>query len=210
MPAWETGGDFFDVVDMGNGRIGAVIGDVSGKGVPAALYMVKALSEFRFRSPGALSIEKMLNALNESLLDHSTSGMFVTLLYLVVDTAARTLCYGNAGHLPLMRKAGGSGGIESLDVGEGIPLGIIRGARYAAHTVVLEKGDLLLLYTDGIIEARNRKGREFGLPRLRRILSSGKAAGPEAMVKRILRSVERFSKGMPQHDDLTALAIRIG
>jgi sigma-B regulation protein RsbU (phosphoserine phosphatase) len=210
VPAWETGGDFFDVVDMGNGRIGAVIGDVSGKGAPAALYMVKALSEFRFRSPGALHIEKMLDALNESLLDHSTSGMFVTLLYVVVDTAARTLSYGNAGHLPLMRKTGGSGGIESLDGGAGIPLGIIRGARYAAHTVVLEKGDVLLLYTDGIIEARNRKGREFGLPRLRRLLSSSKATGPEALVKRILRSVERFSKGMPQHDDLTALAIRIG
>ncbi len=211
VPAWETGGDFFDVVDMGEGRIGAVIGDVSGKGVPAALYMVKALSEFRFRSPGgALSIDKLLEALNDSLFDHSTSGMFVTLLYVVVDTAARALSYGNAGHLPLMRKSGGSGGVEALDGGSGIPLGITRGARYATHTVTLEKGDVLLLYTDGIIEARNRKGREFGLPRLRRLLASGRTAGPEALVKRVLRSVERFSKGMPRHDDLTALAIRIG
>lgn len=210
VPAWETGGDFFDVVDMGDGRIGAVIGDVSGKGVPAALYMVKALSEFRFRSPGALTIEKMLEALNDSLFDHSTSGMFVTLLYAVVDTLKHSLSYGNAGHLPLMRKAGESGGIESLDGGAGIPLGITKGAHYTAHTVALEKGDVLLLYTDGIIEARNRKGREFGLPRLRRLLSSSTATGPEAMVKQILRSVERFSKGMPRHDDLTALAIRIG
>lgn len=210
VPARETGGDFFDIVDMGDGRIGAVIGDVSGKGVPAALYMVKALSEFRFRSPGALAIDKMLDALNESLLDHSTSGMFVTLLYVVVDTAARALSYGNAGHLPLMRKAGGSGNVESLDGEAGIPLGITRGARYATHTAALEKGDVLLLYTDGIIEARNRKGREFGLPRLRRLLSSERAAGPEALVKQVLRSVERFSKGMPRHDDLTTLAIRIG
>lgn len=210
VPAWETGGDFFDVVDMGSGRIGAVIGDVSGKGAPAALYMVKALSEFRFRSPGPLGIEKMLEALNESLFDHSTSGMFVTLLYVVVDAIARTLSYGNAGHLPLIRKAGGSGDFESLDGGSGIPLGITKGAHYVAHTVVLEKGDLLLLYTDGIIEARNRKGREFGLQRLRRLLSSGKSTGPEALVKQLLRCVARFAKGMPQHDDLTALAIRIG
>jgi len=210
VPAWETGGDFFDVVEMGEGRVGAVVGDVSGKGVPAALYMVKALSEFRFRSPGALGIDRMLEALNESLFDHSTSGMFVTLLYVVLDTVARTLSYGSAGHLPLMRKTGGGGSVELLDQATGVPLGVTRGARYMMHTEALEKGDVLFLYTDGIIEARDRKGHEFGLPRLRRLLSSGWAAGPEAMVRRVLRSVERFSRGMPQYDDLTAMAIKIG
>jgi sigma-B regulation protein RsbU (phosphoserine phosphatase) len=195
---------------MGRGRIGAVVGDVSGKGVPAALYMVKALSEFRFRSPGALGIDRMLEALNESLFDHSTSGMFVTLLYVVVDTAARTLSYGSAGHLPLMRKTGGGGSIELLDQATGVPLGVTRGVRYVMHTASLEKGDVLFLYTDGIIEARDRKGHEFGLARVRRLLSSGWAAGPEAIVRRVLRSVERFSRGMPQYDDLTAMAIKIG
>ena len=210
VPAWETGGDFFDVVEMGGGRIGAVVGDVSGKGVPAALYMVKALSEFRFRSPGTLGIDRMLEALNESLFEHSTSGMFVTLLYAVVDSAARTLSYGSAGHLPMIRKIGGAGAIEFLDQATGIPLGITRGARYTVHTSALEKGDLLFLYTDGIIEARDRKGHEFGLARLKRLLSSERAAGPEEIVKRVLRGVERFAKGMPQHDDLTAMAIKIG
>jgi sigma-B regulation protein RsbU (phosphoserine phosphatase) len=152
----------------------------------------------------------MLDALNESLFEHSTSGMFVTLLYVVVDSAARTLSYGSAGHLPMIRKMSGASSVELLDQATGIPLGVTRGARYTMHTSALEKGDLLFLYTDGIIEARNRKGDEFGLARLKRLLSTERAAGPEGVVKRVLRRVERFARGMPQYDDLTALAIKIG
>lgn len=209
LPAWETGGDFYDIVEMGPHRFGAVVGDVSGKGVPAALYMVKALSEFRFRASGADGTDRVLDALNESLLTHSTSGMFVTLVYAIVDAGNRSLSFSSAGHLPMIRKKAGTGGIELLENPSGMPLGIQRGVRYRMHTVPLEKGDLIFLYTDGILEARDRKGREFGLPRLRHIFA-GPAAGPEATVRCVMRRVEAFSRGVHQYDDLTAMAIRIG
>ena len=208
LPAWETGGDFFDIVEISPQRLGVVVGDVSGKGVPAALYMVKVLSEFRFRASIADGTDGVLGELNNGLLTHGTSGMFVTLIYAIVDTAARLLSYSSAGHLPILWRRAGGGGVELLEKQSGIPLGISPGVRYPMHTVALERGDLLFLYTDGIIEARDKKGREFGLSRLRGILA-GPASGPEAAVRRVMRRVEAFSRGVPQYDDLTALALRM-
>ncbi|MDD5557053.1 MAG: SpoIIE family protein phosphatase [bacterium] len=209
LPAWETGGDFYDCLDLGGGRVGAVIGDVSGKGVPAALYMVKALSEFHFHASAAAGIDRALGALNDALFERSTSGMFVTLLYVVADTGARALSWGSAGHPPGIVKRAGTGALEVLEGGDGMPLGVVSGARYAARTVPFERGDLLFLYTDGIIEARNRQGREFGMGRLKALVARSRG-GAEAAVRQALRSVERFAKGAPQHDDLTALAVRMG
>lgn len=208
LPAWETGGDFYDCIDLGEGRIGAIIGDVSGKGVPAALYMVKALSEFHFHASAAAGIERVLAALNEALFERSTSGMFVTLLYIIVDTRDRALSYGSAGHLPALLKRAKSGAMETLGNAMGTPLGVASGATYATRTLALDKGDLVFLYTDGVIEARNRKGQEFGAGRLKTLISRSKG-GPDAVVRQVLRSVERFSKGVAQYDDLTAMAIKI-
>lgn len=209
LPAWETGGDFYDIVEMGPRRLGVAVGDVSGKGVPAALYMVKVLSEFRFRASGAESPDRVLGQLNDALLAHITSGMFVTLVYAVVDAAERTVAFCSAGHPPMLRKRGGGAGVELLEGPTGMPLGVERGTRYQLRTVPMEKGDLLLLYTDGIPEARDRKGREFGFQRLRQVFG-GPAMGPEAAVRRLMRRIEAFSRGVSQHDDLTALAIRLG
>ena len=208
VPAWETGGDFYDVVELGPRRLGVVVGDVSGKGVPAALYMVQVLSEFRFRASAADGTDAVLGRLNDGLLVHGTSGMFVTLVYAIVDAAARLLSFSSAGHLPMLWRRSG-GGTELLEGPSGMPLGISAGVRYPMHTVALGRGDLLFLYTDGIIEARDRKGREFGIARLKNILG-GPAAGPEAAVRRVMRRVETFSRGVPQYDDLTALALRMG
>jgi len=209
LPAWETGGDFFDVVELGQGRVGAVIGDVSGKGVPAALYMVKALSEFRFHAPSAPGADKLLDALNEGLFKHGTSGMFVTVLYLIVDVGAGVISYASAGHPPIIAKRAGAAGIELLGQATGIPLGIARETRYTMHSEPAGKGDMYFLYTDGVVEARNRKGEEFGIARLKRALSR-KISGPEAAVKGLMRRISDFSKEVPRHDDLTAMAIRIG
>jgi sigma-B regulation protein RsbU (phosphoserine phosphatase) len=209
LPAWETGGDFYDCIDMGSGRVATVVGDVSGKGVPAALYMVRALSEFRFHVSAAAGIDRVLEALNDSLFERSTSGMFVTLLLAVVDTGGHTLSYGSAGHLPLMVRRARLNAVEQLEGATGMPLGVARGAQYSMRTVPLEKGDLLFLYTDGIIEARNKKGQEFGMSRLKTLLSRSRA-GAEAAVRQVLRGVERFARGVPQYDDLTALAIKMG
>lgn len=209
LPAWETGGDFYDVIELGQGRIGAVVGDVSGKGFPAALYMVKAMSAFRFRASSSIGPDKLLEALNEILSERATSGMFVTLLYVIVDVEARLLSYASAGHLPIIAKRFGASDVEMMGGATGVPLGVAPDSHYTMQSFPIEKGDLYFLYTDGIIEARNRRGEEFGLPRLKRLLAA-KATKPETVVKELMRRVATFAKGVPRHDDLTAMAVRIG
>jgi sigma-B regulation protein RsbU (phosphoserine phosphatase) len=208
LPAWETGGDFYDFVDMGDGHIGAVIGDVSGKGVPAALYMVRILSEFRFHAANTLQTDKVLGALNESLLQHSTSSMFVTLLYVIVDTVGHTLSYSSAGHLPILWKKAKSTRIDMLHDAKGVPLGIAQGVPYQMKTVKLQRRDLIFLFTDGLIEARDVKKHHMGISRLKQLLLK-EGSGAKATVKRAMRWIERFSRGVPQHDDITAMAIHI-
>jgi len=209
MPAWETGGDFYDCLDLGDGRVAVVVGDVSGKGVPAALYMVRALSELHYHASPTTGIDTVLGALNEGLFERGTSGMFVTLLLAIVHAADRTISYGSAGHLPPILRRARLSSIEALESASGMPLGVARGSQDSVRTEPLEKGDLVFLYTDGIIEARNKKGKEFGTSRMEAILARCRA-GPEAAVRQVMRSVERFARGVPQYDDLTALAIKIG
>lgn len=208
IPAWETGGDFYDFVDAGNGRVGAVIGDVSGKGVPAALYMVKILSEFRFHATSTPSVGRLLHALNESLFTRATSGMFVTLVYAILDPAERTLAYASAGHHPVIWKRGKTGKTTLLKDATGVPLGVTPGEHYRVRTIDLARGDLLFFYTDGIIEARSHSRRYFGMRRLRKMISET-GGGAETTVKKVISSVGAFSRGAPQHDDLTCMAIRI-
>ncbi len=208
LPAWETGGDFFDFVDIGDGNIGAVIGDVSGKGVPAALYMVRTLSEFRFHSSTAPDTEKVVGAINKSLLEHSTSGMFVTLLYVIVNTIERTLSYSSAGHLPIILKENKNNRVKLLQSAKGLPLGITPDAHYSMKTLKLGKGDLIFLFTDGVIEARNTKKRGLGLSWLKLFLER-EGTGAATTVRRLMRRIEEFSRGTPQHDDITAMAIKM-
>jgi sigma-B regulation protein RsbU (phosphoserine phosphatase) len=208
IPAWETGGDFFDFVDIGSGRIGAVIGDVSGKGVPAALYMVKTLSAFRFYALSEKQPDKLLNRLNKNLFEYSTSGMFVTLIYAIIDAPARTISFAIAGHLPIVWRKTSAKKTELIEGARGLPLGIDRDARYELNTLTMQRGDLLFFYTDGIIEARNKAGATFGMHRLNRLLGKDKLSAEQA-VKQVLYAIARFSRGAPQHDDLTALAVKL-
>ncbi len=208
LPAWETGGDFYDFVDAGNNRIGVIIGDVSGKGVPAALYMVKILSEFRFHATSTPSVGRLLHALNESLFTRATSGMFVTLVYAILDPVERTLAYASAGHHPVIWKRANTGKTALLKDATGVPLGVTPGEHYRVRTIDLSRGDLLFFYTDGIIEARSRSHRHFGMRRLRKLVSETSGAA-EAVVKNVIGTVGSLSREVPQHDDLTCMAIEI-
>ena len=209
LPAWQVGGDFYDYFSLGDHRSGVVIGDVSGKGVPAALLMVKGMTDFRtLASEHRESTAAVVTAANQLLARQSLRGMFITLAYVVIDTESLTVQYTNAGHLPpiLLR---GNGEEQLLDGARGPPVGILADSAYEESTVPLIVGDTICLITDGFIEARNATKDELTMERVRSVARAN-AGAPQALVEALVRETVNFVGGAPQHDDLTALAVRVG
>jgi len=200
-PAQEVGGDFYDFIPLDSDRLGIVIGDVSGKGVPAALFMAKLGSDLRTllyieRDPAAA-----LAKLSDLLAGRSRRGMFATLLYCELAVGSGTLTLCNAGHLPpLIRRANGM--VEKISGVGGAPLGILPGMRFSKDTQQMSPGDTVVFYTDGIIEAMNSRDELFGLERFE---TAVREAPPEPDLQRtaIMESVMKFTALAPQHDDLT-------
>jgi sigma-B regulation protein RsbU (phosphoserine phosphatase) len=205
-PAQEVGGDFYDFIPLSEDQMGVLIGDVSGKGVPAALYMARLMSDFRFYATALSSPGEVVGQINQILVERSRRGMFVTLCYILLDLAEGKLTMVNAGHLsPLIRKS--SGRVVPLEGTADTPLGILEDQTFAEIHSGLESGESLALITDGIIEAKNREGAMFGEKRLKRTMASDcRTASKSAGL--ILDGVIRFSKGAPQHDDLTLVCLR--
>lgn len=206
VPALEVGGDYYDYFHLGDEQIGMVVGDVSGKGVPAALLMVKAMTEFRSRvSDTPTSTAAAVADLNGALVSTTLRGMFITLVYLIIDTAAMTVRYTSAGHLPpLLLPA--EGPVQSLTSARGVPVGIVEGAEYEEAVVNLQPGDTLCLVTDGVAEARNSAGTEMGEERV--LAAADRHRGsPDALVDGLVGDTLAFVGAAPQHDDITVLAV---
>jgi len=208
IPAREIGGDFYDFLKLDNDSLAIAIGDVSGKGVPAALYMVKAMTELRNHASEFSGPDEVLSAVNNILVKESMRGMFVTLLYTILNFRNRTITFSNAGHLSPMLLDVPSKKIIPLNEARNIPLGIAPGIKYDKAELDLRGDKLLTLYTDGIIEARNNRAKEFGIQRLKEVMRR-KNLSAKSAVNSIIREVSDFSKGVLQHDDLTILAARI-
>ena len=207
VPAREVGGDSFEFLDVGDGRVGLAIADVSGKGVAAALLMASLHAMLRCVSGAVEGPAECVTRLNQMLAGSTASGRFATLFYGVLDLSARTLRYCNAGHnYPLLLRAGGP--MEHLESG-GIPVGVMGDWRYEEAAVRLGSGDLLVLYSDGVTEAENRRGELFGEEALETAVR-GLAGLPAAdIVNQLLRQVGRFAAGTSQSDDQTLVAVRV-
>jgi sigma-B regulation protein RsbU (phosphoserine phosphatase) len=208
IPAREIGGDFYDFISLDRDCLGIVIGDVSGKGVPAALYMVKTMTELRnqvneFRQP-----DRLLSMVNNILVKKSMRGMFVTLIYLVLNAREKTVTFSNAGHLSPIFLDLPSKKASLLENARSLPLGIIPDVKYDKAEIDIRGDKLLVLYTDGINEARNRKSKEFTLLRLNKVIKEKSFTAKDA-VNSIIGAIADFSKGVKQHDDLTVLALRM-
>ncbi len=200
-PAQEVGGDFYDFIRLDRERTGIVIGDVSGKGVPAALYMAKLGSDLRTLAFTEGDPAAALTKLNVLLAERSRRGMFATLLYLELDGATGRLIMANAGHLPpLIKKADGS--VRKLPAAGSAPLGILPTLSFASQAASLEPGDTVVLYTDGIIEAMNARDELYGYERFEALITAG-PTDPDAMKTAIVEDVNRFTGLSPQHDDMT-------
>ena len=207
QPAREVGGDFYDLFELEGGRVGVVVGDATGKGMPAALVvsaassMLRAVAQaFHPSSPG-----EVLSRVNEALVARIPSNMFVTCFYAILDPKSATLSYANAGHdLPYMRHSDGDA--EELRA-RGMPLGLMLGMIYEEGEVSLREGESVLFYSDGLVEAHDPKGEMFGFPRLRALVAEH---GEERTLRNLLLE-ELYSfvgEGWEQEDDITLLTLR--
>jgi serine phosphatase RsbU (regulator of sigma subunit) len=204
LPAREVGGDFYDFLELEDGRLGLVVGDATGKGVPAALVMsttcgmIRAVTQASDYSPG-----EVLQRVNEALATRIPANMFVTCFYGVLDPGTGSFSYANAGHdLPYVRR----GGYAEELMARGMPLGLMPGMGYEEKEIILGEGDRALFYSDGLVEAHNPEGAMFGFPRLQSLVAEH--AQGEPLVDFLMEELYSFTgKRWEQEDDITLVTL---
>ena len=207
--AREVAGDFYDVFPLAGGCWGIVIGDVSGKGAPAALYMVLARSLVRSKVDSAPGPAALLTQVNQALIAQSSVEMYVTVFYAILDPAAHTLTYANAGHTrPILRRRADPVQTGPLP-GGGLVLGMLEAVSLADHTITLAPGDVLVAYTDGLTEAFNATQDMFGEERLTRIIHAQTTASAQELLDAMVTQATAFAGGAPQSDDTTILVLQV-
>ena len=209
QPAREVGGDFYDFLDLESGHLGLVVGDVTDKGVPAAIVMATTRTMLRASAQRLDSPGEVLKRVNDVIVPDIPPNMFITCLYAILDPETGLLRYANAGHdLPYRRRrtSNGGGGAEELRA-TGMPLGLLPGMRYEEKEIILERGDSVLFYSDGLVEAHDPQRDMFGFPRLQGLVGAHRSDGP-AMVNFLLAELARFTgEEWEQEDDITLVTL---
>jgi len=212
IPAMEVGGDYFDFVRLGPRRLGIAVGDVSGKGIPAAFYMTLTKGLLKGQAQSLLSPREVLINLNTLFYENAERGVFISMIYAIVDLDARRLVMARAGHNPMLIRRSGSDVTDEI-CPAGIALGFEQGEVFARtireEIVDIRPGDVFLFYTDGLNEAQNRFHREYGEERLKRILLDSGDNSAEGILKQVGLEIELFIGDAEQHDDMTAVVVRI-
>ena len=207
----DVGGDYFDFVSGPGGRVGIVIADVSGKGVPAAMVMVMFRSIFRMVAANTRKPAEALALTNQMLSRDLLRGMFVTALYAVINPPARTMTFVNAGHHPPIIWRPRLSGTRAIDI-RGPAIGLLDADHFTQQlkqkALTIEPGDCLCLYTDGVTEAKNLLGEEFDERALARALRDCARRPAEAIVKELIAAVDNHQQDAPQHDDMTLIILR--
>ena len=208
-PARNVGGDFYDVINLENDRIGLCIADVSDKGVPAALFMMSSRTLLKGASIGCDNPGDVLKEVNDLLRETNETEMFVTLLYGIYDPASGDFIYANGGHNePLLVRPDGSSTL--IPRTGGIILGVMGGMDFDHNTVRLEPGDTLFLYTDGVSEAMNVRTEEFGMERLGQLFVNRPPTDAKETTMAVFKAVHAFAGETPQSDDITCLTLHRG
>jgi sigma-B regulation protein RsbU (phosphoserine phosphatase) len=206
-PSRMVGGDYYDYLVPGDGRLCLAVGDVTGKGVPAALMMARVQAIMHTEAQSSKEVEKMVSNLNRLLLQSGAQNRYVTFFLGELDTETLSFKYCNAGHnYPILIREDGS--ILFLETG-GLILGAFEEATYFSGQVDLKPNDLLVLYTDGITEALNPQEQEFGEKRLLETLSRLKHLHPEALKEQLISEVRSYVQGVPQYDDMTLMVLKV-
>jgi predicted ester cyclase len=206
QPAREVGGDFYDFHLLPEGKLGLVVGDATGKGVPAALVMSTTLGMLQStaRALGSPSPGEVLEQVNETLVARVPTNMFVTCFYAILDPISGSLTYANAGHdLPYLHRNGEAEELRAT----GMPLGLMPGMEYEEEVASLREGESVLFYSDGLVEAHDPQGQMFGFPRLRALVAKhGEESSLEDFLMEELYSF--VGEGWEQEDDITLLTLR--
>jgi serine phosphatase RsbU (regulator of sigma subunit)/anti-sigma regulatory factor (Ser/Thr protein kinase) len=207
QPAHAVGGDFYDFLHLEDGRLGLIIGDVTDKGVPAALLMATTRSLLRTVAQGVRSPGQVLQQVNELLGAEIPPKMFVTCLYAILDTATGRLQYANAGHNLPYRSHPDNGRVAEMRA-TGMPLGLMPGMIYEERETIIAPGECIVFYSDGLVEAHNPQREMFGNPRLQSLLSNCAGDCP-ALIERLLAELETFTgRGWQQEDDVTLVTLQ--
>jgi len=216
-PAWDlgvhfssmeaVGGDFYDVIELGSGKLGIAVGDVSGHGVPAALFMSLTATLLRAEAKRSDSPGDVLRAVNSQLLETSDSGMFVTVLYGILDGSASSFEYARAGHSTPLLAIPGKPPVQ-LEDGLGQLLGVFDDMVLDEVTIPLESGSVMVIYTDGITEAANESKEFFGEEGLLEVVKSSDEMQPDVLLPIIWDAVQTFQGNASNEDDITLLAVR--
>ncbi len=206
QPAKEVGGDFYDFFLIDDDHLAVVIADVSGKGVPAALFMVIAKTLLKNRAQMGDSPAKVLEVVNNQLCENNKAEMFVTVWFGVMQISTGKIVAANAGHeKPIIRKADGE--FEIFKDKHGFVMGGMEGMKYKEYELEIEKGGCLFVYTDGVPEATSSNSELFGMERLVQVLNEEKDAPLPDILKSVKGSIDKFVKDAPQFDDITMLAL---
>jgi phosphoserine phosphatase RsbU/P len=205
FPAHDIGGDYYDFFTLSSGKIGIIVADIVGKGIPAGLFMAMLKSTLHTNILPYDSPQKALEKINKILFNDSVINKFVPAIYAILDPTTLELKYCNAGHEPglILRK----NKISILD-SVGFPLGGYEEADYEEKSLILEDSDTVLLYTDGLVEARGNRNSSFGINRLKTLLRETISLGAQEIVNGLKHKIDVFSKNQGQHDDLTMIVIK--
>ncbi len=207
IPAREVGGDFYDFIIQPDGKYGIVIADVAGKSIPAAIFMALSRTIIRANATNQSRVSKVAKNANKMIASDASAGMFVTLIYGILDGETLSFHYANAGHPPplIFRSA-------DCTVEEEAPMGIVMGisddAEYKENRIEFSTGDTAIFYTDGITEAMNSQGELYGLKRLIDVITANCHAETKEVVEKILADISSFSQSTEQHDDITLIIIK--
>jgi len=205
--ARQVGGDLYDFREFGADKLGVMIGDVSGKGVPASLFMAMVTGSFRSLARPDVRPDDVLAGLNSKILKDSASNLFVTIFYAVFDLNDKRVAYANGGHLPILYLAPGSAA-RFLDVAKGPPLGLID-EEYSSGEISFDRGDIFVFYTDGITEAMNPRRETYDNERLIAVIEKNRSGSPRQILEAVDKDVRKFEPKKDQHDDMTLIVIKI-
>ena len=206
-PARTVGGDFFDILRMPEDRIGIAVADVSGKGVPAALFMMSTRTLLKGATVGHEDPSRIVAEVNNLLCENNETSMFVTLFLAIFDPSTAELSYVNGGHNPpLVFHADGT--VTELPRTGGIALGVAPGIYYNKSSITLLPNDFVVLYTDGATEAENAAGEQFGVERLQRVMTSATSHVPRDLTVAVFDAVHAFAGEAAQFDDITCLVLQ--
>ncbi|MBT3805622.1 MAG: SpoIIE family protein phosphatase [Desulfobacula sp.] len=204
QPALEIGGDFYNFFKLPEDKLGIVLGDVSGKGISASLFMARLTSDLQYYTLLYPEPRDLLTQINKVLCERAKRGMFVTLIYMLLDTAGNNIQIANAGHVSPVYCNDGESQLLGHDNKKGLPLGILSDAQYEQETFELQENSSVTIYTDGVIEAKNTGGKLFDIKRLLKVIKM-QPNDPDLIIKGIINSVDQFTLTEGRSDDLTLL-----